>query len=86
LQSAAIIAKFHFVLTKIQHRAIGGRDSNRVHEIAEEPATKVRVASNAAADRPRGSGPLFESGEAVIDRPAYETIHGRTGFSTNEPF
>jgi hypothetical protein len=86
LQSAAIIAKFHFVLTKIPHRSIGGRDSNRVHEITKEPSTKVRVARNTAAYRPRGSGPRFESGETVIDRPAYETIHGHAGFGTNEPF
>src|SRR5438552_1395070 len=43
-------------------------------EIADQPATEVRVAEHAAADRARRAGPRLEARAAMIDRPAHQTV------------
>jgi hypothetical protein len=84
LQPAAIIAKFHFVLTEIRHTAVNGCDPNGIHQVTKQAAAEMSVAGNPTSNGTGCPGPPFKPGEAMINRPAHQTIDCHTGFSPDD--
>src|SRR4029450_7499285 len=74
LETASIVAKPHLGPRYIRHYAFRRHEPNLGHEIPEQAATKMCVSKNTAADRARCSGPRFEPGAAVVNRPANEAV------------
>ena len=55
-----------------------------LHDVLADVApAEVRVAVNGAADRARRAGPRLQSGQAVRDRPAHESVDGEACIRAN---